>query len=133
MDLRRAWHLANELKRMSVAIPPQAIAGLLNGNAEAVNYIDVEVVPTEVQKEDKAPLLMPSTINNEERRGLFKVFVDQQGWELSVIKFLLNEKYGYTATSEILVTQIDDLIAIAKDNQEKQYWHSEHAKQLMEF
>lgn len=104
MNLLQAWKLAEEMKAREISLPSTAIAGLLGGNAEAIECIDVDVIPPQ------SHTLMPSTITDKERKELFRVFVNQNQWTTEAVKCLLIEKYSYTSTTEIMSTQYQQLL-----------------------
>lgn len=116
MELHRAWRLADEMRRLQLVLPQKAIAGLLQGNPDAINCIDVEVVSTPA-----LPPSPPKTISREQQKLLFDLFRDNN-WEMTWLKTLLQEKYGYTASNEILESQLQELEAIACDPDERNYW-----------
>ncbi|MEL6166229.1 MAG: hypothetical protein AAFR37_21615, partial [Cyanobacteria bacterium J06628_3] len=116
IQLLQAWKLAEEMRSRQIPLPSKTYAGLLGGDPTAVNYIDIEVVPNSTEQESVLSL-MPSPISNEERRELFKIFLEVNKWTKQAFQAMLNEEYGYSKTSEIMSTQLNDLKQDAQDHQ----------------
>lgn len=119
MNLLQAWRMAEEMRNRQIQLPQRAIAGLLGGNAQAVQYIDVDVIPNNQSTETH--LLMPPTIDSEQWVEIVKHFTSS-GWNTTGLRELLNNQYGYTRGSEILTTQVSEIKAIATNPEFKQQY-----------
>lgn len=145
------WQKLEHLKSMSqFQLPPSAIAAFLNGRTDVMDFIDVAFSATSSlspanQAQATLPAASPvvagikfitqqeeekntdSNINEETWRKLRQVFAEN-GWGKDVLLFMLQEKYNYSKAGQILNSQVEELLSLAKNPECLEDWLEEFKK-----
>jgi hypothetical protein len=122
MELLRAWRLADELKRMNIALPSKALAGLLQGDAAAIQYIDVDVVESVAVK--ALPVAIQERQITSEEWAIAKHLFEENNWTKNATIRLLQECFAVEKASLLTIEQLRRLEAIAVDPDEREYWQT---------